>query len=70
MILLKFTIVEILNVLILQWFCIRLTRCTDTKTEWYTIQGFILPWTGWSDEFIFLSKGPIHYRITSKKEVA
>lgn len=34
--------------------------------EWYSIQGFILPLTGWKSDFIFLNKKPFNIQITKK----
>jgi hypothetical protein len=37
----------------------------NTETHiWYSIQGFILPLTGWWDDFIFVSKKPIFWKLT------
>ena len=76
---------KIINVFFLQWFFIRLTKCTENKIEnytlhsydlmpdgnissrgtgniktysWYSIQYWILPCTGWWNDFIYLNKEP------------
>lgn len=36
------------------------------KYRWYSIQFWILPTTGWNKNFVYLSKEPRFFRITSK----
>ena len=80
------------NIILLQWFFIRLTRCTQKrimefdlleastmldgsmsvggivkKTEiwqWYSIQFWILPSTGWKNNFIYLTKKPCFFKVS------
>lgn len=85
---------KFINVFFLQWFFIRLTKCSEKivtmhkllsydlmpdgnlssrgmgKTEkhtWYSIQYFIVPCTGWWNDFIFLTKTPKFWKITNVK---
>ncbi len=85
--------IKILNMLILQWFFVRLTICKEIKIEnykllsfdlmldgnmasrgtgtkveysWYSIQGFVLPLSGWRSDFIYLNKKPFFKMITEK----
>lgn len=76
------TKLEIANRFFFQWFFVRLTRCIyevylefeehpgyrilHGKAKWYSLQGFILPTSGWSNNFIFLGKRWF-LRITKKK---
>lgn len=89
------TKLKFINVFILQWLFIRLTRCRETivieanvlsydlmpdgnisargigktKTlEWYSIQGLIIPTTGWVGDFKRIGR-PFFLRLTKKKEV-
>jgi hypothetical protein len=87
---------KLVNVIFLQWFFIRLTRCESKliekfephsvsimpgggaslagivtgykKLQWYSIQGFIVPCTGWCGSFKYL-KGPFFWRVTKQKEM-
>lgn len=88
---------KLLNILVLQWFFVRLTKCQEkvikeykvlsydympdgsissrghgitVKNEWYSIQYFILPLTGWWSKFIFLNKIPKFKKITEKRETS
>ena len=88
------TKLKAINVFLLQWFFIRLTKCTESvvdafeaisydmmpdgsisargrgKTtiyEWYSIQLWIVPCTGWWSEFIYLSDGPKFSKLTKRK---
>ncbi len=92
MILRDFFLVESLNFLILQWFCLRLTiesdrnPCMDTIEfkgkvfltrndykyfyRYWSIQGFILPFTGWTDEYTFIrKKQEPHFSMRVSKKV-
>ena len=84
------TLLKFVNKFIFQWFCIRLTKCsekvienpepscftysitTDGNTKntvtynWYSIQYWIKPCTGWTDDFVYLNKKPKFLRITKK----
>lgn len=90
------TLLKFINVFILQWFFVRLTKCTETVVmeftitefslmpdgsyapsgkgkastfEWYAIQFWIIPVTGWWSGFISL--GTVKFkRISKRKEVA
>lgn len=86
---------KILNIVLFQWFFIRLTKCKSRTVvsfnpheisllpdgsmgfggnvkyeiiEWYSIQLFILPLTGWRNDFVYIGK-PKFYRITPKRLV-
>lgn len=50
------TPLKFVNVFLFQLFFVRLTKCTDNETNesWYAIQGFIVPFTGWYGDFMFL----------------
>jgi len=37
--------------------------------EWYSIQYWILPLTGWWSDFIYLNKKPRFLKISKKKEI-
>ena len=79
------------NLILLQWFFIRLTKCTERriveynlkevslmpegsmaiggngKTEtwqWYSVQGWVVPTTGWKKEFNYLNKKPFFVKCT------
>lgn len=83
-----------LNVFLLQWLFVRLTKCQETvvsdftllgydslpngnvsskgvaikKTyQWYSLQMWILPCTGWWSDFIYLNKNPYFLKITKRK---
>jgi len=85
------TWLKAVNMFLLQWFFIRLTRCSEKriveyklteislmsdgsmstggtgKTEswrWYSIQGWIIPTTGWNNEFKYLNKKPFFVKCT------
>ena len=85
------TILAILNMVLFQWFCIRLTRCKKTEIgkyklighkrmingdiatigdcevkvyQWYSIQFWILPLTGWFNNFIYLNGSPEFIKLT------
>ncbi len=48
-----------LNVLILQWFCLRIEMTIDNDTKVitkYKLLGFIKPGTGWSGKYVWLKK--------------
>ena len=61
---------EVVNRVFLQWLFIRLTKFVDineqtgeqTITGW-SIQGWILPTTGWRNNIVYLSKGPKHLML-------
>ena len=38
--------------------------------QWYSIQNFIIPTTGWSTNYKYIGKGPKFLRITKKKIVS
>lgn len=65
---------KFVNVFIFQWFFIRLTRIEDkgenefcfTYYYWYSIQYFIVPLTGWWNEFVWLENQKF-YQLTKKK---
>jgi hypothetical protein len=88
------TTLKFVNKFILQWFGVRLTKCTEiiqlpysihkhsvdenaedvsdwidiTQTnEWYSIQYFILPLSGWGNDFIYLTSEPKFIRISKIK---
>lgn len=74
------TWLKAINVFILQWFFIRLTRHTQNVTriatsdfsitrsyQWYSIQYWILPVTGWGNEFIYLNKKPKFIKCSKKR---
>lgn len=90
------TKLKFVNYFILQFFFVRLTRCTENviydykvhnisfvndkglsiggqgkirKEQWYSLQFWILPFTGWSTDFIYLSKKPLYFRLTKSKIV-
>ena len=44
------------------------TGTTETKT-WYSIQGFIVPCTGWRNNFKFVNKEPKFWKITKEKTI-
>lgn len=61
------------NYYILQIFFIRITRHTSVieghgVIQWYSIQYWILPFTGWDSPFIYISKGPKYLQLTAKKK--
>ena len=85
---------KIINYYFLQWFFIRLTRCSKKvitqynlssidmmsdssfasrgtgiieETFWYSIQGWIIPLSGWGKSFKYLNKEPFFLRLTKKK---
>jgi hypothetical protein len=86
------TWLKIVNVFFLQWFFIRLTKCSEKVVTniskllsydlmpegnissramgtiethtWYSIQGFIVPCTGWWNDFKYVSKKPLFWKIT------
>lgn len=41
---------------------------TETRS-WYSIQGFIVPTTGWGRDFVFLTKEPKFWKVTKPKKV-
>jgi len=84
------------NVFFFQWFCIRLTRCLDSRVEnyqatsydlmpdgnigsrgtgktvtyqWYSLQFWIVPCTGWWSDFVYLNKKPTFLKITKPKAI-
>lgn len=68
---------KLLNVIILQWFFVRLTLCRENviisthvrrSYKWYALQGFICPLTGWISDFIYVSKEKYFLSVTKKKE--
>jgi hypothetical protein len=55
------TPLKMLNYFILQWFFIRLTKCTVQNDEgkinsWYSIMYFVLPLSGWGSDFKYIWK--------------
>ncbi len=49
----------LVNVIIFQWFFVRLTKMVDKDTKKvlaWGFQGFVVPLTGWSTKFIYISK--------------
>ncbi len=45
----------ILNFVFLQWFLIRLCKCTDHDQETYwAILGFVVPLTGWWQNYMWI----------------
>lgn len=62
------TILKFINMFLLQWFFVRLTKHYDSKRvlTYFSIQGFIMPTTGWNSEFKYISKGPKFFRLTGR----
>lgn len=87
------TWLKFINLFFLQWFFIRLTKCskkvvkdykiisydmmadgsmssrgtgTTATHTWYSLQGFIVPCTGWWNDFKFVSKKPKFWQITGE----
>ena len=62
--------VGFINLFFFQFLFVRLTRIVETtenaKFEYFAIQGFILPLTGWSRDFIYLSE-PKFFTISKPK---
>lgn len=90
------TKLKAINVFLLQWFCIRLTKHKESRIEnfkvhsvdlmpngsissrgtgetvdyeWYSIQYWIVPLTGWRTDYIFLNKKAKYKRITNKQTI-
>ena len=87
-----------INIFILQWFFVRLTKShqfevtkmeitevslmPDGSTEigglvqnkrtmcWYSLQLWIIPLTGWWNEFKYLSKEPIFIKLTKPIQIS
>lgn len=89
----KISWLGLLNIIIFQWFFVRLTKCQEkvveeyiiqsfdmmidgsfasrgtgksTTYQWYSLQYWILPLTGWKSDFVYLSKSPNFVKITKK----
>lgn len=75
------TILELSNKIFFQWLFLRLTRCRQYfvleydksgeikrvgKEEWYSIQGWIIPMTGWRGDFKVIGSERWFWRITKK----
>jgi len=37
--------------------------------QWWSLQGFIIPTTGWNGDFKYLGYGPKYLKLTNKKEI-
>ena len=71
------TLLKFVNVFFFQWFFVRLTRCeekivlfgkeTPMIIRWYSLQYWIVPCTGWTYDFEFVSKTPLFYRVSPRK---
>jgi hypothetical protein len=88
------TWLKAINVFILQWFFVRLTRHNEKVItefilkdisimpdglagmggagkvsihQWYSIQYWILPCSGWGNEFIYLNKRPKFIKYSKKR---
>ena len=49
-----------LNLLLLQFLFVRLTMHSQNQiTVGWSLQGFIIPLTGWNTRFIYISKKPV-----------
>jgi hypothetical protein len=69
----------IANRFFFQLFFVRLTKHTENTivnynligiTQWYSIQYWILPFTGWQTDFIYLgNKSPRYWQITKKIKI-
>ncbi len=86
---------KLLNLILLQWFFVRLARCTERKIvefklrevsimfdgsispggnckveiwEWYSLQGWIVPLTGWRNKFVYLNKTPFFIKFTKPQK--
>lgn len=42
--------------------------CGKTITKyWYSIQYFVVPLTGWNNDYKYINNGPKYFKITRKK---
>lgn len=58
---------KIINRFILQWLFLRLVKCIENNgSTWYSIKGFVIPTTGYGNDFKYIGK-PKFLRITKKK---
>lgn len=46
----------------------RINEYGDTY-QWYSLMLFVVPYTGWGIDYIFIFKKPVNLRITKKKVV-
>lgn len=87
-------LLKLINIFILQWFFIRLTKCNEILiyeyevhsydlmidgnissrgtgksklTYWYSLQYWVVPFTGYFSDFIYLNKKVKFIKITSPK---
>ena len=84
---------KIINILLLQWLCVRLTKCVTKyhveiisvnlmsdgsvsmkckdngihDRHWFAIQYWILPMSGWHNDFVFINKKPKFIKLTNPK---
>lgn len=50
-----------LNIIVLQWFCIRLAQSIDMTTQdrkWFILK-WIVPTTGWNSDYKFIGNNPL-----------
>lgn len=37
--------------------------------QWWSLQGFIVPTSGWGNDFKYVGEGPKYFTLTDKKEI-